>query len=142
MGCDPNGSMLNGCTPLWVAAQRGSASMIQLLLLRDGGDGRPVVDVNATKENGASPVYIAAQKGHVDCIRLLARYGASLDLATSDAGWLASHIAAQNNHVEVIGLLHHLGHDLAVGDVEGRTPTHIAGGAQRTVPAPAHSTIT
>ena len=97
IGCHPGLPTSNGCTPLWVAAQRGSAAMVQALCSNDG------VDVDAPKEGGVSPCYIAAQKGNNDCVRLLVRYGASLDLATHD-GWLPSHIAAQNDHVQTISL--------------------------------------
>ena len=52
-------------TPLFIAAQEGHASVVELLLKADG------VDVNKAREDGATPLYIAAREGHASVVELL-----------------------------------------------------------------------
>ena len=52
-----NQTIINGCTPLLIAARYGRAEVVQLLLKRDA-------DVNQAGDNGCAPLSIAAEEGH------------------------------------------------------------------------------
>ena len=50
---------------MYIAAQNGHSSVVELLLKADG------VDVNKGIEDGATPLFIAAQEGHSSVVELL-----------------------------------------------------------------------
>ena len=50
---------------MYIAAQEGHTSVVELLLKADG------VDVNKGREDGATPLFIAAFQGHSSVVELL-----------------------------------------------------------------------
>ena len=66
---DVNAKNEDGETVLCVAADKGHASVVALLLKAKG------VDVNDGDESGETPLYIAARKGHASVVELLLKAG-------------------------------------------------------------------
>ena len=62
--------MQGGATPAFIAAGKGHADCLRLLL--EAG-----CDKDKARESGATPAYIAAQNGHADCLRLLEEAGSN-----------------------------------------------------------------
>ena len=61
-------------SPLHVAAARGEARVLGLLVLAAGRDGLQPRD-----RAGQTPLHNALQAGHIECAGLLVRAGAALD---------------------------------------------------------------
>lgn len=68
----------NGNTPLHVAALRGEAVAVRLLL--EAG-----ADPNAVGERGCTPLHHALEKAHRNVARMLVAAGSSLDAKNRDA---------------------------------------------------------
>merc|ERR1712093_712651 len=67
--------MLNGATPLYIAAQNGHADIIKLLLPYSAETCN--VEVDCDKHNGFTPLYVAVYRGYVECVELLLAAGAN-----------------------------------------------------------------
>ena len=119
---------VRGASPLWIAAQNGVTSVLELLVefLSVGmPKGRPSLDdVNGTNVDGVSPIWIACQNGHTDTVRRLHALGAT-DRA-DDEGVTPAWIAAMNGHVGVLKLLSQLRFELDTPDAKLRTPLRAA----------------
>ena len=70
---------LGGLTPLWLAAQNGSAKMIDLLLTRGA-------DANVTTSLGVTPLMLAAASGSVEALKTLATHGGNVNAAENTYG--------------------------------------------------------
>eukprot|EP00965_Chrysotila_dentata_P234742 6200357-Pleurochrysis_carterae.AAC.4 len=66
-----------GYTPLFFAANLGSARLAELLLSHGS-------DANAADSQGATPLYFAVRRGHEQVASLLLHSGAKLNIATDD----------------------------------------------------------
>jgi hypothetical protein len=67
----------NGRTPLFLAAERGHGSVVDILLKKK-------VDINETDSHGRTSLYIAVQMSHAKIVEQLAESGASLEIADVD----------------------------------------------------------
>jgi ankyrin repeat protein len=84
---------------LFIAAQNGHTSVVELLLKADG------VDVNKAREDGTTLLFIAARHGHASVVELLLKAdGVDVNKARED-GTTPLFIAAQNGHTSVVELL-------------------------------------
>jgi len=96
----------DGATPLFLAAQNGSAAMIELLL--KGG-----ADVNApVLAHGETALMMASRSGSVDAVRALLEHGAQVNAKDTLRGTTALMWAAEQGHFEVVELLVHSGADV------------------------------
>eukprot|EP00758_Cryptobia_borreli_P003635 Tbor_TRINITY_DN3883_c0_g1::TRINITY_DN3883_c0_g1_i1::g.5638::m.5638 len=118
-GAYPNDAQEDGCTALWLAAEAGNLSIIQLLM-------KYKVNISATKEPGhITPLYIACQNGHVGVVDLLLMNGASPNIAKQN-GSTPLHIAAQQGHIDICRLLIRYGAQHSPRNIQGVIPLHLA----------------
>ena len=88
-----------GNTPLHRAAERGDATVLQLLL----ADHR--VDVNCSNSDGLTPLHVAACQGHTEVLQLLLA-DRRLEVNSSDRrGCTPLYGAAHLGHSKVVRLL-------------------------------------
>ena len=66
----------DGITPAYIAAEKGQAECLQLLI-----GAKADVDKSRT-DNGCNPAFAAAKEGQAECLQLLIRAKADLDKAT------------------------------------------------------------
>ncbi len=95
---------LGGYTPLMLAAQQGSAPVVDVLL-KAGSDPK------ATTSNGTTPLMLAAAAGRTDAITALIDAGSELNATETARGETALMFAAANGRVEAIRLLASRGAD-------------------------------
>eukprot|EP00976_Prorocentrum_cordatum_P077478 1182707-Prorocentrum_minimum.AAC.2 len=70
---------LDGCTPMYIAAQQGHVEVVQTLLFGCRNEAVPDalvrdIDVNFARKNGVAPLYMASQKGHWEVVQLLMKH--------------------------------------------------------------------
>jgi len=106
-----------GATPLHLAAIKGNAAIVGLLL----GKGAPP---NAAFR-GSTPLLLAALSGDPASCRLLLDAGASVT-ARATSGGTPLHAAVLSKNAEVVTLLLDKGADVNVKDAQGRTPLDVA----------------
>ena len=87
-----------GLTPLLIAASKGHAEEVELLLV----DGSQVEDRDPVR--GWTPLHFAAVYGHVRIIQLLLLHGTDVN-SRSRTGATPIHYAAMHNHSEVVKIL-------------------------------------
>jgi hypothetical protein len=87
----------NCSTALMLAADRGHAPIVQLLLSAPAA-------VNAADVGGWTALQKAANKGHILVVRLLLSAGVAVNAADA-VGWTALRKAASNGHTAVVQLL-------------------------------------
>ncbi|XP_048474837.1 serine/threonine-protein phosphatase 6 regulatory ankyrin repeat subunit C-like, partial [Rhincodon typus] len=144
-----------GRTPLYIAAQRGHADCVDVLirhgasiLLKEqltkgtslhvaAANGRTdclhlmidsVTDaevLNAVDAQGQTPLMLALTNGHLDCTQLLLEKGAPVDTADNRGRTALHRGAVLGCDDSVAALLHHRALVLC-RDVEGQTPLHLA----------------
>jgi ankyrin repeat protein len=121
-----------GATPLHLAAERGRADCVRLLLEHAcGADAMLRGDAS-----GQAPLHLAAARGSACCVRLLLEHacgaGAMLRgamLRGDASGRTPLHLAAEHGHTGCVRLLleHACGADAMLrADASGRTPLHLA----------------
>src|SRR5690606_278888 len=86
---------INGYTPLFLAAQAGSAPAVAALL-KAGADPR------AVSSTGSTPLMLAAGAGSLEGVRLLIDAGAEIEARESARGQTALMFAAAYDRVEVV----------------------------------------
>ena len=122
------GTRLNSITPLFMAAQNGSPSMVETLV---GGGADP----NATMSTGTTPLMMSAASGSVDAVKALLDAGAEPDAKESAQGQTALMFAASFNRDEAIKVLVEGGADAEIAtkvvDVAERSPRRGRGGNAR-----------
>ena len=110
-----------GATPLLLAAQRGHADVLRILL-RSGAAAQSV-----TRKGGAGPLHLAAMRGHADAARaLLDACPSLLEAAKPSDGATALHLSAGTQGAEALLLLLSRGADVTACDSLGATPLHAA----------------
>jgi ankyrin repeat protein len=124
---DPNITNEDYVGPLYVAAQNGHTSVVQLLLEHKD----PKVDLEIKNKYGVTPLWIAAQNGQTSVVQLLLEHkDPKVDIETKDKdGTTPLWIAAQHGHTSVVKLL--LEHkdpkvDIEIKNKYGVTPLWIA----------------
>ncbi len=97
----------DGATPMFLAAQNGSAAMIELLV--KGG-----ADVNApVLAHGETALMMASRSGSVDAVKALLDHGAKVNVKDTLRGTTALMWAAEQSHVAVAELLIRSGADVS-----------------------------
>ena len=85
-------------TPLWLAANNGSAVMIRRLITVD-------TDINVPTATGGTPLMAASMSGRVDAIDLLVRRGAWVNARETENGQTALMFAAWEDRPDAIRAL-------------------------------------
>ena len=99
-GADPcsEQDVVDGCTPLYLAASSGSTKVVKYLL----NDKR--IDVNLTNPHGVTALQIACSRGHDELCAILLQHGARVD-TRQEEGMTALHYAASNADPKMVSLL-------------------------------------
>ncbi|XP_066130957.1 60 kDa lysophospholipase isoform X2 [Saccopteryx bilineata] len=119
LGSDLSLEDFNGQTPLHVAARRGHAGMVTMLLQRG-------LDVNARDEDGLSPLLLALRGRHQGVIRLLRAAGAGLSTQDlEDAGTELCRLASRADS-EGLQAWWQAGADLGRPGYDGRSAVLVA----------------
>eukprot|EP00873_Tetraselmis_striata_P025958 jgi/Tetstr1/446222/TSEL_033766.t1 len=122
-----------GWTALHLAAKKGHAEVVQLLLR--GVEGGPGADISCPDKHGMTALHWAALRGHAAVVELLLRGvegGPAADISCPDEnGMTALHCAAPGGRTAVVKLLLRgveggPGADISCTDKHGRTPLHFA----------------
>ncbi|KAL6909249.1 putative ankyrin repeat protein [Trichoderma evansii] len=119
-GQDIEGKDEHNWTALHMAARRGHAELVQLLVDK-GARVNAVSKVPTSSVSGATALHWAAQNGHEKVLEILLKNGAEIDLQTLH-GETALHWAAENGHVGAITLLLNKGANLETKSEAGKTP--------------------
>jgi ankyrin repeat protein len=85
----------DGATPLWLAAARGDAAVIQALL-------KSGADANESLPLGRRPLMLAARSGSVDAVHALLEHGADVNARETERGTSALMQAADQGHADVL----------------------------------------
>jgi hypothetical protein len=107
-----------GTTPLHLAAEKGFADMVQLLVAHSA-------DVARSRYDGAEPLYLAAQHGCCNVARVLLACGANAN-ATFVDGSTPLYAACKAGHSSVVELLLSAKADVNRSRELGHTPLYIA----------------
>ena len=98
-GADPKIANHDGATPMFLAAQNGSAPMIEQLL-------KAGADVNApVLAHGETALMMASRCGNTDAVKILLDHGAQLNTKDTLRGTTALMWAAEQSHAGVMELL-------------------------------------
>jgi hypothetical protein len=98
-GLDVNLPTIKGETPLYLAARRGHAEIVELLLEH------PLIAPNSADNGGVTPLYVAALKGHITTVyALLKHHAMNVNKAKVD-GTTPLYVAAQQGHAEIVAML-------------------------------------
>ena len=119
------GGIHEGCALLHVAARKGHADCLKLLLEQKG------IEVNCPNSEGMTPLHSAAQNGHCECIKLLLAHK-DININAQITGTLyhnctALILAATKGYTECVKLLlSHKNIDLSLVYHHGYQPIHLA----------------
>ncbi|MFC1613930.1 ankyrin repeat domain-containing protein [Gemmatimonadota bacterium] len=108
----------NGMFPLWLAAARGDAGVVELLLSL----GARVV---RGEPSGRLPLFSAIDAGHAEVLRLLADAGADVDEVRKDGGRSIWYKAAFGDSA-MVGALLAVGAEIETHNDDGMTPLMMA----------------
>ena len=127
---------INAMTPLILAAQTGSAAMIEALL--ENG-----ADPNLAMTTGTTPLMLAAAAGIADAVTTLIEAGAEVDATENAQGQTALMFAASFNRDDAIKVLMENGADVKLAskvvDVAARSRGRGRGGQAVAVPGQARA---
>mmetsp|Transcript_113450 Transcript_113450/g.315916 ORF Transcript_113450/g.315916 Transcript_113450/m.315916 type:complete len:941 (-) Transcript_113450:23-2845(-) len=109
----------DGRTVLHIAASRGHAECVQVLLLAGA-------DVSAITRAGFNALHFACQQGHLDVVCILHAVGCEMSTQT-DEGDLPLHLAAARGHHRVVRFLLQVGSSsvLGVRNSRGQKPAQV-----------------
>src|SRR5438105_663702 len=105
-GADPRKANRIGATPMFLAAENGSAMMIDLLLKSGVDPNAPVLS------HGETALMMAARTGKLDAVRKLADNGADVRATENLRGTNALMWAAEQGHADVVRFLIDRGADV------------------------------
>lgn len=108
----------DGWTPVMVAAERGFASIVRVLV--DNG-----ADVSTQAREGTTALISSAQRGHLAVVQTLLAGKANPRAATHE-GFTALHVAASDGHSRVVKALLEAGADCDQRMPNGVTPLYLA----------------
>ncbi|KAF4463391.1 ankyrin repeat-containing domain-containing [Fusarium albosuccineum] len=116
-GAEPDFKDSDGQTPLWLAAERGYETTVELLL----ATGK--VDVNAPDKDGQTALCRAAYEGHQSVVQLLLDRGAAIEWKMSERSRPLLSQAAYEGREDIVQLLLHNGADIELrNELQLRTP--------------------
>jgi ankyrin repeat protein len=87
----------DGASPLFVAAEKGNAEVVNELLSRGAA-------IDTSNNNGATPLYVAAYKGHAGVVKELLSRGAAVDTPTR-FGWTPLLASMARGHTNIARML-------------------------------------
>jgi len=102
-------------TPLHVAADRGNAKVIEVLLKKGA-------ELDAEDGDGYTALMVAAHQGRTEALEVLLKAGAKVNLQAWAGGFTALNLAAVNNHPACVKALLAAGADKTLKDNLGNTP--------------------
>ncbi len=102
-----------GWTPVMVAAENGSETILRILL-KNGGN------VNVRNKYDWTPLMYAARNNHYSIVKLLLKNGAETSLVNSE-GWTALMWAAAKGYKDILLELLNNGSDYTIKDFRGQT---------------------
>ena len=89
--------VIEGCTPLWVAAAADDLDVVKLLIQQNA-------EIDARTSTGSTPLRVAAHDGHLDIVRCLVESGADVN-ARNDYESTPLMAACYYGHVSVVTYL-------------------------------------
>jgi hypothetical protein len=109
----------DGATPLHVAAMKGHASVVEMLV-------QAGADMDAREgAHGLTTLHIAASQGHASVVEVLIQAGANKE-AKAMQGWTPLHVAAMKGRASVVEVLVAAGAAKEAKDENGWTPLWLA----------------
>lgn len=126
LGASVNASMNGWYTALHVAAEKGNAAIVAVLL-RNSAD--PNAKAAHKDHSATTPLHVAAQHGHTAVVRALVDAGADLQATRNFAdrtGITALHLAVESGFEDTARALVELGGDRNAQDSLRFTPLHVA----------------
>ena len=115
LGADVKTPNNNGCTPVWIAAQKGDAEVVRALAELGA-------DLMAPSNIGTTPAMVAALNGHAEVLRLLAELGVNVTTADNGPAGLALLLMSSDGaHFAACRTLLLLGAPITIGDLSQRT---------------------
>ena len=125
-GADVNAAQGDGMTALHWAADRGDASLAEMLVYAGANVGAE------TRIGHYTPLHIASRVGKSDIVALLLEAGADATATTSTTGATPLHLAAASGNPDVVTLLLQNGADPDARETEwGQTPLTFAAARNR-----------
>lgn len=98
-GANPMAANRLGATPLFIAAESGSPSMVSRLLAAGADPNKPFLS------NGETPLMVAARSGNTETVKILLDAKADIEAKDTLKGTTALIWAAEQNHVDSVSLL-------------------------------------
>ncbi len=117
-GADIKRPNSKGFLPIHIAAEVGSAALVELLLDHGASANEPSIGA------GILPLQFAAQQGALEVVTLLLDRGALVDQKDEEHGCTALRFACQRGHYEVAQVLIKRGADIDLADLHNATPLH------------------
>lgn len=119
-GADINVKRKNGCSVLYIAAEKGMTSLVKLLMVRGA-------NLDQANVNGLAALHIAVAKNRPEIVRMLLDYGASVDLAdnTGDTPLFYT-VLVPGVDPEIVRMLWEAGADLDTVRQNGCTALFVA----------------
>jgi ankyrin repeat protein len=115
---NPNLTILNNITPLYIASQYNGLDIVKLLIISGA-------QVNIKTTSGGSPLHTAIENGHLKVAELLLYSGAKVNQKDKD-GYTPLHLATERNDREMLALLLKFNPDVNTRNKDGWTPLCIA----------------
>jgi ankyrin repeat protein len=125
-GADASAGQGDGMTALHWAAQRGDATMIEMLAYAGANVGA------ATRIGQYTPLHLAGTAGSAPAVAALIKAGADVSAKTTSSGVTPLHLAASSGNADVVTLLLDRGADVDAKEAEwGQTPLMFAAAGNR-----------
>jgi uncharacterized protein len=125
-GADVNAARGDGMTPLHLAAERGDAAMVEMLIYAGANVGA------MTRIGQYAPLHIASQAGNAAVVQALLKAGANTSARTTNTNATPLHLAASAGNPDVVKMLLDAGADAnALDAVWGQTPLIYAAAVNR-----------
>jgi len=118
-GClKTDGTVIEGCTPLWAAATAGHLDVVKLLI-------KEKAEVDGSSTTNSTPLRSAAFDGRLDIVRFLVENGANVN-ARNFFDNTPLIIACYNGHAAVVSYLIAHGAEINLQEKNGLTALHAA----------------
>ena len=118
-GVNPNCTLMDGTTSLYMACEMGNVKVVEKLLAHKD------IDVNKSDMDGTTPLYIACQNGHTETVEKLLAQGADVNQPAHN-GITPLYTACQQPNGDVVNLLLEKGASIHKGPYGTFTPLMVA----------------